>query len=449
MAIRCNHSCVVEFSLQGPWRLGLYVLVIGLLTLLISVETAKIAIVTALGKSPNTAELQKALAIEPDNPALLHRLGLLYSFLPDTMSPLQGVRCLRRAVELNPHRAAYWLSLGTACDSVGDTTCADHAFQRALVLNPTSPRVQWGIGNHYLMTDRVDTALPFFRRLLELSPEYARPTFGLCLRAVHDPQIVYERVLPRRSDAKLRFAFVNLLSEQGDHDNAYRVWRETIAETSAFAFSSVTPYLDRLLGQGRFLEAQSVWQDLERLGIVKKPPTEDPRNLVFNGGFEQDPLNAGFDWRFQSAAYVAADFADTSAFQKERCLRVDFTVSRNDEFEPVYQIAPVVPYQAYVLSAYVRSENVSSDSGPRLRVLDPACPACPNAMTEATVGTTAWHQVTLSFLAGPQTHAVRLSVWRPRSRTFPTDITGSFWLDAVSLTAVAGSEEKTDGRITR
>jgi len=28
---------------------------------------------------------------------------------------------------------------------------------------------------------------------------------------------------------------------------------------------------------------------------------------------------------------------------------------------------------------------------------------------------------------------VRLSLWRPRGRAFPTEISGSFWLDAVSL----------------
>ena len=45
----------------------------------------------------------------------------------------------------------------------------------------------------------------------------------------------------------------------------------------------------------------------------------------------------------------------------------------------------------------------------------------------------AGHQVTIEFTSGLQTHAVRVSVWRPRSRVFPMEISGSFWLDAVSL----------------
>jgi hypothetical protein len=158
-------------------------------------------------------------------------------------------------------------------------------------------------------------------------------------------------------------------------------------------------------------------------------------NLVFNGGFEQPPLGAGFDWRSQPSPYVSVDFADASPYEGTYCLRVDFPVSENDEFEPVYQILPVAPNQAYTLAAYVRSGDITSDSGPRLRVMDPSCPSCLDASTATTVGTTPWHTVTLKFFAGPQTQAVRVSVWRPRSRTFPMDISGSFWLDAVSVRA--------------
>ncbi len=156
---------------------------------------------------------------------------------------------------------------------------------------------------------------------------------------------------------------------------------------------------------------------------------------MFNGGFEQPPLGAGFDWRSQPSSYVSVDFADASPYEGAHCLRVDFPVGQNDEFEPVYQILPVVPNQAYTLAAYVRSRDITSDSGPRLRVTDPDCPSCLDASTDTTVGSTPWHTVTLRFSAGPQTQAVRVSVWRPRSRVFPMEISGSFWLDAVSVRA--------------
>ena len=100
------------------------------------------------------------------------------------------------------------------------------------------------------------------------------------------------------------------------------------------------------------------------------------RQLVFNGGFEQEPLNAGFDWRFAQQPYLTLDFFDATAHTGARSFRADFTVPQNSEYEPVYQLVPVVPGQTYELSAYVKSEAITSDSGPRLRVLDPKCLVC-------------------------------------------------------------------------
>jgi hypothetical protein len=163
-------------------------------------------------------------------------------------------------------------------------------------------------------------------------------------------------------------------------------------------------------------------------------------NLVFNGDFEQSPLNAGFDWRAVPTTYLAVDFSATGAYHGAYCLRVDFTVSRNDEYEPVYQIVPVLPDHAYRLEAFVRSQDITSDTGPCLRVRDTQPAGFADAISETTVGTTPWHPVRLSFSTGAQTRAVRLSFWRPRSRVFPTEISGTAWLDEVSLRCVDRQE---------
>jgi hypothetical protein len=253
---------------------------------------------------------------------------------------------------------------------------------------------------------------------------------------------------------------VDFLSDQGDNDTAYRIWRRVVADSRPFPFSSAAPYLERLIALGRIEEAVNVWQDLERLGIVKRneadevapgfspapaalkggatpPETEglpnEKENLIFNGNFEQSPLDAGFDWRAGPRTYLAVDFSAPGAYHGAHCLRVDFTVSRNDEYEPAYQIVPVLPHHAYTLEAYVRSEDITSDTGPCLRVSDTQPAGFPDAISETTVGTTPWHPLRLSFSTGPQTRAVRLSFWRPRSRVFPMEISGTSWLDAVSL----------------
>jgi len=179
-----------------------------------------------------------------------------------------------------------------------------------------------------------------------------------------------------------------------------------------------------------------------RLRILPAPATDGATNLIFNGDFEQPPLNAGFDWRLSATSYVSLDLADPRAYQGKRCLRLDFTVPRNEEYEPLHQIVVVRPQHRYRLTAFVRSENIASDSGPRLRVSDLAAGQRLEATTGGTVGTTGWHAVSTEFSTGPEAESVRVSVWRPRSRSFPGELSGAFWLDAVRLERLGQDAEE-------
>jgi hypothetical protein len=336
---------------------------------------------------------------------------------------------------LNPNKGDYWQDLASACESVDENACADQALQRALVLSPMVPMVWWAAGNHYLRVGRPEAALPCFHRLLELNPDYAAATFDLTLRAYGNPKMLLERVVGKGNDPRVVLAFADFMSANNEFDAAHQAWAQIADGGSSFPFVAVQPYLERLLANGRYQEAQAIWLQLERRGVIAKPADNQQGNLVFNGGFEQPTLGAGFDWRSQASPYTSVDFTDASPHEGTHCLRVDFPVGQNDEFEPAYQIVPVVANQAYTLAAYVRTRDITSDSGPRLRVTDPACPSCLDASTATTVGSTPWHTLTLRFSAGPQTQAVRVSVWRARSRVFPMEISGSFWLDTVSLRA--------------
>jgi hypothetical protein len=256
--------------------------------------------------------------------------------------------------------------------------------------------------------------------------------------------VIFRRVLPgANKDPGLSLAFISFLCARGKPEYAYQFWKEIAANTSRFPFSLVHPYLDRLLDLGRYQEIAGVWRDLEQLGVVPRSGAADRDNLIYNGDFEERPLNSGMDWQFKKQVYLDTDFADPAAYRGLRSLRIDFTVGRNEEYEPVHQIVSLASNQAYELMTYVRSEDITSDSGPRLRVVDPSCSECLNASSDMTLGTTNWHPVRLRFTTGAKTRIVQVSVWRPRSRTFPPEISGRFWMDAVSLVPVHSSDQKT------
>ena len=434
MILRKVRLSQVEISLRERSRSLALLLVVGSASLLLAAETLLVGVASSF-ETPSQGRL--ILALDSDDPRLQDRLGQVYK----DIDPAESVRHLRRATELSPYSRRYWSDLASACESTVDTQCADRATERLLKLCPMVPLYHWLAAKSYLGADRLDESLAQFRRLLELDPGYARDIW-LYLRTVQEPDLIFQEMLADRVHSEIKVGYVDFLSAQGDDDAAYRIWRLVAANPRPFPFSSAQRYLERLIDLGRIEEAVAVWQDLERLGIVKSSKVGESDNLIFNGDFEQLPLNAGFDWRAWPVHYLALDFSASGAYHGAHCLRVDFTVTRNDEYEPVYQIVPVLPNHTYRLKAYVRSEDITSDTGPSLRVRDTQEPSFPDAISETTVGTTPWHPVGLSFSTGPKTRSVRLSVWRPRGRVFPTEISGSFWLDAVSLQGTDSAVEK-------
>ena len=431
-----------DLPLRSRGRVVIFLLAVGVPGLLLAYKTVVITVAATMGQSSGRGGLLKAVTLDPVNPELHYRLGIADCYSLDHSQPEEGLSELRQATELDPTQPVYWSALASACESLGDRACADHATDRALVLAPMTPRYRWDAANHDLAEGRSSAALAQFRRLLELDPQYAAGSYRLCLTLVPDPWSVYQKVLAGQKNVLLNFTYINYLVAHDQGEKAYPVWQATLALKQRFSFSLAGPYIEWLLSYGPDQEAVNAWQDLELHGIIRRSSADTPGNLVFNSGFEQPPLNAGFDWRIQQELYTRVGFDDAGAYQGHRCLRVDFTVSRNGDYEAVYEIVPVSPSHTYRLQAYVRSDSITSGSGPRLRVLDPAMPASLDASTEGTLGTTNWHRVSLSFSTGPQTRRVRLSVWRPRSLAFPADISGTFWLDAVSLksTTVANKE---------
>lgn len=421
-----------RFTIQGRC---VFVLLILAPALLLLREAGLSTAAMTLAASGNREALERAMTLDPANPALEEQLGLDYLNGLGTTDALAGLRHFRRAVELGPRRASSWIDVAAACESLNDIACADRALEHALGLAPMTPRVYWLAANYHLRHSQPEAALPLFRSLLELDPSYALPTFSLCLRVLNDPELVGHALMPTGKNPSLRLAYADFLDAQGRPDPAWQAWVEAVRLGSRFPFTLAEAYMERLIDSGRLKQAMSAWSDLERLGVIGATASG---SLVYNSGFEQTPLNAGFDWRYQEVPYIAANFADAAAFEGQRCLRLDY-MGTNADFEPVFQWVPVAPRQRYLLTAEMRSERISSDSGPRLRVVDANCPACLDVASDMAVGNTPWHQVTIEFTTGPQTRRLKLSVWRPHSRTFPTAITGQFWLDAVCLKAEPSS----------
>lgn len=423
----------------------------------------RLAIALTLGASTDPAILQHALVLDPANAAIEHRLGMAIFYSESSTDREAALEHLRRAAGLAPRGALYWSDLASACESMHDAACADEAVGRSLKASPMTPRLYWSAANYDLRAGRRSEALGTFRHLLKLDPGYADATFRVCLQMLGSSEVIEQGILATDRNPHVSMAFVNLASAMGDDDSAFAEWQRLVSADYAnhaeeagpatngaapLRLAQVEPYLDRLIDSGRESESVEVWSDLERLGVVRTPGEstgEGARSsrgsareseLVFNGGFEEKPLNGGFDWRYKPEPFVSVSRSSTT-HSGEYSLRIEFTGDRNQEYEPAFEVVPVQPDRSYMLSAFVRSESMRSDTGPRLRVREFECGSAPclDAASADVTSTTPWHATTLDFTTGPRTHFVRLSIWRPRSRGYPAEISGVVWLDDVSIIA--------------
>jgi tetratricopeptide (TPR) repeat protein len=443
-----NHIWV--WSLRPWWRAVLFLIPILAAGLGLSWEAFRAAWSSYAIDAVAIKDVQKALNRDPGNSDLIHRLGMLYTTDPTESNLTEAVKNLRRATELNPHRWDYWSDLGTSCDFAGNTTCSDEAFDRAWMLNPMTPALEWALGNHYLLTDRPEKSFPYFRRLIVLDPEYLDNTYRLCLRAIRDPQTIYREVVPHEKDLSPRIAFLMLLTTTADYESAMKIWGQMISGPDRSPnLSLVKPFLDFLIDHDQIQDAGTVWTDLQHSGVIPAAPAGQSANLLYNGDFEGEPLNTGFDWRISDSQDLEYDFSDPSAHQGAKCLRIEFPIGRNADYDLLDQVVRIKPNTRYQLTAYVRSENLTSNSGPRLRAIELGCENCPPRTSAPTVGTTPWHPIDVEFLTQPQTQAVRISFWRPQDLVSSRDITGKVWLDDVTLHGLDASVPHVNQERTR
>jgi tetratricopeptide (TPR) repeat protein len=399
---------------------------------LLSMEAVRSAASSELVDTGDLAHVQWAARLDSQNALVQNRLGFLTQWQSaDTATALPY---LKRATELNPYVASYWVDLANGCELAGQLECAGNAYEKAVALAPKRPDLIWNLANYALRAGDNEKALDRFAQFLRLVPSQRQQTFALLGRAIQDPMLIWQKVVHPCGDPETELAYLNFYRKQDEQANTAPLWAEIMAEGKSFSASAAIPYVDRLLDAMEFDEAKLTWVDLQAKGIIKGGQQDG--ELVFNGSFAEKPLNGGFDWRLHDQSYLYLDVAQPASCREGHCLYMNFTVPQNLEYEPVYQIIPVKPHQLYSLSAWVRSQDITSDSGPRLRVVDPECEACINASTSQVVETRPWHKVETTFITGPRTRVIKLSVFRPRSRVFPMEISGEFWMDAVSLRIV-------------
>ena len=382
-------------------------------------------------RQESPTSVQAALQWERDNPQYYDALGTLTHLYGTPKNLDASVAFYESAKRLSPYDAHFWSDLGSAYDWAGRTNDALSAFKRALRLFPNSPEINWRFANFAFRTHRIPEALAALQVVLVGNIPAHRDVFRLAVSATRDNRAILQMLPPQ---ASVFFDYLNFEMEAGNVTTAEQVWLRLLQLKLPFDLRQAFPYLDALIQHREPGRLVAAWSALAERFPAQIGPLVNNFNLVANGGFEHDILDGGFDWRIVpvDGAVVSMDFQD--AFEGARALRIEFNGKRNLDYGHVLQYVAVQPNTQYRFSGALQMKGISTDSGPRFQVFDAFDMGKLFVSTENTVGTSGWSSQHLEFKTKADTRLLIVRVARPPSQKLDNQISGTVWVDRVSLT---------------
>jgi Tfp pilus assembly protein PilF len=369
------------------------------------------------------AEMERAIRLAPDNAEFPHQLGLQLTAAEQDND--RAIANLRRAVQLNPNSGRYWLDLASAYQATGNVEKQNEALQAAIGAEPGNPEVAAEAAQYFLVTGAEDHAWPLFRQALAQNPEAANSILPVCWRQTHDANLILARVIP--DSPELQLSFLRLLTAQKETAAAKQAWQYIVASHRLFPPQLSFFYLDYLLNEHEVASFGRTWHELAGLAPDLKSYLPND-NLIVNAGFEQKILNSGFDWRHQPADNIAGGIDDNEAHSGIHSLSLSY--DGNPSYDAGWtQFVPVQPDTDYEFSAWIKSDNVTSSSGPRIALVD-AYSGVNFLLTDDVLDTHPWQQIKGTLRVPANTELLAVKIVRAPANT---RIRGRVWIDDLRL----------------
>ncbi len=227
------------------------------------------------------------------------------------------------------------------------------------------------------------------------------------------PVFLSELMYWKQPDAAL--ALFNIMEKKGVH------WEE----------KDQLRFCDFLIANDRLKEAKIVWRLLEKNDI----------SLIHDGGFEAEPLDMAFGWRFSSDPDFIVERTTVGAYSGGSCLHVHFKGTRNINSDLACQIVPVSPGAAYTLRFVRKSSSLTTDRGVFLMVSGYKNEF--KTTSEQVLGDCPWKEDKIEFSVPAGCEAIVLRVRRDESLKIDSKISGDYWLDSVELGPSTAETQRT------
>jgi Tetratricopeptide repeat len=422
---------MMRIDLTRVWPRTFFLAVILLLAGTLTLFSGKAYLAAHWNASSKPELWLKAVRLEPDNAEYWGHLGLERQWDLSTGGIHQAVNYLEMATRVDPRSADLWMNLADAYQTAGDPVRAQQAYEKAQANYPISAEVAWRYGSFLLYEGNFSQGYAEIRRALVVEPSLATSAISECWQSNPSVGPILDKVLPPKPGDY--FQAIDFFLSQNLPLPAVAVWNRQRALGLPVKMPDALPLVDTLIDQDRIAEAQETWHQVLEAANWPRGQSND-ESLVFNGRFEHPITNGGFDWREIAVSGARFDFDSQVTHSGSRSLRIQFDGTANLDFRNLFQYIPVQSRSRYHFSVYVRTEAISTDSGIRFEILDPRHPSQVQVVTPDAVGTNPWTLVQADIVTGPDTDLLQITLRRIPSWKFDNKLSGTVWIDGVSLT---------------
>lgn len=354
----------MKIALNTPVRKGLTAAVAAIAATVYLALAASQFLASWFGDRVDLRSLELASRLDPGSADYRNHVGRYYDLV--ARDPLSAVGYYKGAVQLNPHSARLWFDLASVYQILGDTSNQAGALEHAIQADSMTPDVAWEAGNLYLVQGEGDKALREFRTVIANDPSLAESAIQFCWRINPDVDAMLRDVIPARADAYA--AFLDLLEAKKDSVGSVKVWNALMQTHQSFEPRHAYGYVRFLLDHKQVDDAVLAWEQItSRFGLNAYRPS--PENLIVNGNFNFDVLNAGFDWQYQKQSSVQLTLDPSDFHAGRRSLQITFDGPGISE-AGIYQLIAVQPNTIYDFTAYYKNPEMDGAGAPHFTIQD-------------------------------------------------------------------------------
>jgi tetratricopeptide (TPR) repeat protein len=359
--------------------------------------------------TPDPAIYERAIHYDPNNADYRFQLAQIYNYSTQYLNVKRAGDEYEAAVRLNPDRSSHWLELAKYYEQTGNLERCRYSVQMALQKDPNYAQTHWAAANVYIRLNDLTSADLEMRRTADLDGTYLTQVLDLAWRFYGDAPKIISTHLPNTKIANL--TALNYFISKNSEEGASLAWTRlsTFQTTPQERFA----YVDYLASLKKQDEALTIFL----IGETRE------RSLIYNGSFETEPLNGGFDWRFSSNENAEARRDMTTSEDGQASFLVSFNGKENVDYSQLWHWVPVHEGKTYALKFWMKTEGITTNEGMFVEIGGKA--------SEKQIGSTNWQEFTIRFTA--PSNLVTISLRRVPSTKFDNLLKGKVWLDGFTL----------------